>query len=158
MFTSRVCKDSVQRLLAAICVFFMASSAWPVYAASVFLVPTTSNASWEDFAFFAAVSASCRVNSGKPCVIALEADASITEELQDFLSRYSPEQIYLVDDGPVGEGMTAVTCNSVETPGQRSLCQWAASAAGSRSEQDILSGSSYTGCGRVRLHSNRYGL
>ncbi len=64
---------------------------------NVFLVPVPEDSvSWYEFAYMAAIPASQKISGDKPSVIALDASEVISEEIQDYLDRYSPESIYIL--------------------------------------------------------------
>ena len=58
------------------------------------LVPQGTNADWRDFAYLAAVPAASKANGGNAAVIALEAEDSIPSEVNDYLRRFKPTEIY----------------------------------------------------------------
>jgi len=62
--------------------------------ATVLLVPQGTNANWQDFAYLAAVPAASKANGGNAAVIALEAEDSIPREVEDYLRRFKPTEIY----------------------------------------------------------------
>jgi len=61
------------------------------------MVPMPTEACWQDFAFLAAVPASVKHNGGTPVVLALETNATIRPETSDFLARYKPDALYMLD-------------------------------------------------------------
>lgn len=64
---------------------------------NVFLVPVPEDSvSWYEFAYMAAIPASQKISGDKPSVIALDASEVISEEIQDYLDRYSPESVYIL--------------------------------------------------------------
>jgi hypothetical protein len=64
---------------------------------NVFLVPVPEDSvSWYEFAYLAAIPASQKISGDKPSVIAMDASEVISEEIQDYLDRYSPESIYIL--------------------------------------------------------------
>jgi hypothetical protein len=65
------------------------------------LVPLPQEASWQDLAFLAAVPAATVVNAGAPSLIALDATATLTPEIQDYASRYRPDQVALLGNAPI---------------------------------------------------------
>jgi hypothetical protein len=54
------------------------------------LVPLAEGAAWQDMAYLAAVPAATVVNNGMPALVALDATASLTPELSDYIRRYEP--------------------------------------------------------------------
>jgi len=91
------------RILLTLLAFF-----WLVLAATgtgmagdknVFLVPVPEDSvSWYEFAYMAAIPASQKISGNKPSVIALDASGVISEEIQDYLARYSPKVVYVLGD------------------------------------------------------------
>jgi len=64
---------------------------------NVFLVPVPEDSvSWYEFAYMAAIPASQKISGDKPSVIALDASEVVSEEIQDYLLRYSPQSIYIL--------------------------------------------------------------
>lgn len=60
------------------------------------LIPLDEEASWRDMAYLAAVPASEKANSSGGSLIALEKNAIVYPELQDYLRRYQPDVMYLI--------------------------------------------------------------
>ena len=75
------------------------------------IVPLDRKACWQDFAYLAAVPAGSKANDGKPVVMAVDPYATIRPELTDFIRRYKPDRVYLVDalakGSPSEDGLTA---------------------------------------------------
>jgi hypothetical protein len=67
---------------------------------SLFLVGTTDTASWQDFAYLAAVPAASHRTGRKPAVLAVEASGRIEREVADYLSRYRPEEVFALGVAP----------------------------------------------------------
>ena len=59
------------------------------------LVPLAEGVAWQDMAYLAAVPAVTVVN-GSPAVVALDANATLTSELLDYVSRYKPTRVVLL--------------------------------------------------------------
>lgn len=64
---------------------------------AVIMVPMGKGASPQDFSFLAAVPAGTKANTHNPAVLAVDPYATIRPEMHDFLRRYKPTQIYLLD-------------------------------------------------------------
>lgn len=77
----------------------------------VFAVPLSDKACWQDFAYLAAIPAGVKVNTSNPAVVALNQFASIRPEMTDFLKRYKPSKVFLMDCGlgqkPSTKGLVA---------------------------------------------------
>lgn len=80
-------------------------------ARSVILTPTGKTADWRDFAYLAAIPAGQKLNDGRPVVMTVDPFGSLRPEMQDFLRRYRPEAVYLLDGvsspEPPQEGLIA---------------------------------------------------
>jgi hypothetical protein len=61
------------------------------------VVPLDQKACWQDYAYLAAVPAGAKANDGKPVVVALDQYATLRPEFEDFIRRYKPDSVYLVD-------------------------------------------------------------
>jgi len=70
----------------------------PVEGRNTFLVPIpVPGASWEEFAYLAAVPASAAINDAGPSVIALDEFATIPDPVSDYLTLYNPANTYTID-------------------------------------------------------------
>lgn len=64
---------------------------------AVIAVPMPKEDCWQDFSFLAAVPASAKQNNGTPVVLALEQNGTFRPETSDFLARYKPDSLYMLD-------------------------------------------------------------
>jgi len=83
------------------------------------LVPLTTEPSWRDFAFLAAVPAATVADDGAPSLIALDDTGKTKPEIEDYARRYRPEVVYLlggtIDDLVVaGKACTPLRANSAD--------------------------------------------
>ena len=62
---------------------------------TLILVPMAEGVAWQDMAYLAAVPAATVAN-GSPAVVALDANATLTSELLDYVSRYKPTRVVLL--------------------------------------------------------------
>jgi hypothetical protein len=69
-------------------------------ARAVIVVRLPGVASWQDFAFLAAVPAATVRNDGEPALVALEESGTITREIEDYLRRYKPQAFYCLGPPP----------------------------------------------------------
>ncbi|MHC4503909.1 MAG: hypothetical protein ACYTFI_11440, partial [Planctomycetota bacterium] len=60
----------------------------------LFLVGVPDGASWQDFAYLAAVPAATHRSARKPSVVALPPTGEIGRELADYLARYRPGEVF----------------------------------------------------------------
>ena len=51
---------------------------------------------WQDMAFLAAIPAATLINHGAPSLVALEVAGTLTPEVQDYLRRYRPDEVFLL--------------------------------------------------------------
>lgn len=65
---------------------------------SLILVPVPDEPSWMDYVFLAAVPATFALNKGKTAVSAIEPNVPYQRELQDFILRFKPDQLFLISD------------------------------------------------------------
>ncbi len=63
---------------------------------TLLLVSMPEEASWQDLAFLAAVPAATRVNKGAPALVTLDAAATLTPELLDYVRRYQPTRVVML--------------------------------------------------------------
>lgn len=86
-------------LLTVHCVAYgeLTQNAEPRSQKSVIMVPMPTEDCWQDFAFLAAVPASAKLNRGTPVVLALETNAAFRPETSDYLARYKPDSLYMLD-------------------------------------------------------------
>jgi len=77
---------------------------------TVFVVPLANDACWQDFAFLAAVPAGSKANGGSPAVVAVDQYGTLRPELRDYLRRYDPDELYMLDclavANPTEKGLT----------------------------------------------------
>lgn len=95
--------ERLRRLLASAIVTILAlagTSQAEAKRREAFLVPMPREAGWRDLAFLAAIPAASAATDGAPVVLALAADGALTPEVGDFLSRYRPERLAWIGDGP----------------------------------------------------------
>lgn len=84
-------------LLVSVCLVLASTGSAVAGEKNVFLVPVPEDSlSWYEFAYMAAIPASQKISGDKPSVIALDASEVISEEIQDYLDRYSPDSIYIL--------------------------------------------------------------
>ena len=81
---------------------------------SLFLVGTTDGASWQDFAYLAAVPAASHRTDRKPAVLAVEASGKIGREVADYLSRYRPEEVFALAVAPGAKPPKGLTWTLLE--------------------------------------------
>jgi len=104
-------------------------------ARTTLLVPLDKEASWRDMAFLAAVPACYQANSGSPSVIALESNCAVGPEINDYLRRYRPDRILVLNHGnqpiqTVAGNTKAIAANSAgETSIALSRTFWKTSQA-----------------------------
>jgi len=89
----RLCRPFLRHVSLFVFVLLSAVAGW---ARTVILVPVPQEAAWQDGAFLAAVPAANEANGGQPAVIALTNAASIPPEVDDYLRRYRPDQVWAV--------------------------------------------------------------
>lgn len=65
---------------------------------SLILVPVLEEKSWFDYVYLAAIPAASAINKGKPAVSAIEPNVPFQRELQDFIMRFKPENLFLISD------------------------------------------------------------
>ena len=82
--------------ISAMLLFASASAA----TRSTLLVPLRVEPSWHDMAFLAAIPASKVANNGFPSLIALDDQALIGPEIQDYARRYQPKKVFLIGSRP----------------------------------------------------------
>ncbi len=68
---------------------------------TVLFVTQPAEACWQDFAFLAAVPASRMINHGNGAVIALDETGTIPREVDDYLRRLKPDEIWYLRDKPL---------------------------------------------------------
>lgn len=72
----------------------LARGAPDAHTRSILLVTQGEDAGWQDMAYLAAIPAATVANGGNPSAIALEAANSIPREVDDYLRRFKPTDVY----------------------------------------------------------------
>jgi hypothetical protein len=85
----------------------------------VLFVSQPKEASWQDFAFLAAVPASRMVNHGDGAVIALDETDRIPREVEDYLRRLKPDEIFRLGEKPLSAApqiskLTEMSCQTAD--------------------------------------------
>jgi hypothetical protein len=89
-------------LILAIAALARVAIAAPVVSKqTVLLVTQARDASWEDFAFLAAVPATRKANQGNGAVIALDETGTIPREVDDYFKRLKPSRICHLGANPL---------------------------------------------------------
>jgi hypothetical protein len=77
---------------------------------TLILVPMAEGAVWQDMAYLAAVPAATVVNNGMPALVALDATASVTPELSDYIGRYEPTRTVTLGNSQQEVKIEGLTC------------------------------------------------
>lgn len=99
------------------------------------LVPLPVESGWQDMAFLAAIPAATVVNRGAPSLIALDAAGAVTAEVNDYLRRYRPDDVFMIGGNTAADQTIAnQTCRVIkassadEAACAMSACFWRTSA------------------------------
>jgi len=91
---------------------------------TLLLVQMPEEASWQDMAFLAAVPAATLVNKGAPALVALDATATLTPELLDYVSRYKPTRVVLLGNPSKDVKVRGLSCELLKAASaEESACQ-----------------------------------
>lgn len=105
--------------LASILLSSLSSGKTAANPRTVLFVSQPNEASWQDFAFLAAVPASRMANHGNGAVIALDETDAIPREIDDYLRRLKPDEIFSLGEKPLTAApqigkLTEMRCNSAD--------------------------------------------
>ena len=74
------------------------------------LVPLPAELTWQDMAFLAAIPATTFINHGAPSLVALDAAGTLAPEIQDYLRRYRPDEVFLLGNAADDLVIAGRTC------------------------------------------------
>jgi hypothetical protein len=91
---------------------------------TTFFMPMPAQESWQDMAFLATVPAATLVNNGALSLIALHETGEMPPEFLDYIKRYRPERVILLDSSKDESNQLGKTCEQIKiTSADEAACR-----------------------------------